>query len=164
MPAKVFFLGFIFLFLQVSLFNHLSISNFYTPFVYLISIFFLPLKTKKISVILYCFCLGFLMDIVSRTGGVHMLSCLILGYLRPLILSITFGYSYSLQGSKSEEQKLKSRLPYLSLLILTHHVILHIFDTFDFKNVFLLIKNIIVSSIISIVFCYTICSIITSRR
>ena len=73
--------------LQVLLFNHLDLTAFLVPQIFIILLITLPLHTKKIYQVLIAFGLGLLADFFVATPGIHTSACLFLVMLRMTILN-----------------------------------------------------------------------------
>ena len=73
--------------LQVLLFNHLDLTAFLVPQIFIILLITLPLHTKKIYQVLIAFGLGLLADFFVSSPGIHTSSCLFLVMLRMTILN-----------------------------------------------------------------------------
>lgn len=72
--------------LQVLVLNHLDISSYIYPQVFIILLITLPLHLKKTYQFLIGFGLGLIMDLFVYTPGIHMSACLWLIAIRMIIL------------------------------------------------------------------------------
>lgn len=72
---------------QIIVLNHLDISSYIYPQVFVVLLVILPLHLKKSYQILIAFGLGLIMDLFVYSPGIHMSACLWLIGFRMLLLS-----------------------------------------------------------------------------
>ena len=72
--------------LQVLIFNHIHISEYATPVLYVYFIFALNAAIGRKALLLWAFFLGLAVDIFSNTPGVNACACTLFAFLRPFIL------------------------------------------------------------------------------
>ncbi|PCJ67649.1 MAG: hypothetical protein COA58_00505 [Bacteroidetes bacterium] len=87
--------------LQFFLLNHLDISAYLIPQVFIILLITLPLHISKIKQVLIAFAIGLLADFFVSTPGIHASACLWLILLRMFIL-----------GRQDLKQHEANKLPY----------------------------------------------------
>jgi rod shape-determining protein MreD len=75
------------LFLQLVVFNHLAISSYLIPQVFIILLITLPLHLNKLVQVFIAFGLGLLADMFVGTPGIHASACLWLVMLRMTLLA-----------------------------------------------------------------------------
>src|SRR5690606_17607325 len=102
---------------------------------------------------LCCFLLGFSIDIFSDSGGVHAAACLVIAYLRPMMMRFVFGLSYDYYNIKIEKTHFGQRLNYLLILILTHHLIIFSLEIISFAHIILILKITLFRAILTFVKC-----------
>ncbi|OED43051.1 hypothetical protein AB832_02755 [Flavobacteriaceae bacterium (ex Bugula neritina AB1)] len=85
------------------------------------------------------------------SGGVHATACLIIAYLRPMVLRFVFGLSYEFQTVKLSNVGFGERLAYVTLLVFLHHIVLFALEIFNFSHILLIVKKTLFSSLFSIV-------------
>ena len=76
----------IFILIQVFILNKLEISGGALMMVYPLMIFLLPIETKVVVLFAIALLMGFFVDLLSNTFGLHTSSLLLFAYLRPWIL------------------------------------------------------------------------------
>jgi hypothetical protein len=141
------------IFLQITLFNYIHIHGFISSFIYIIFILSLPVKINKTRLLLLSFLLGFIVDVLSNSGGIHAFSSILIAYIRPFLLNNL------MPGGKLEEdappnlEKLGfvSFLIYAGVLTFIHHFCINLLDAYtlaDFAYTF--IKSFL-SSVLSLV-------------
>ncbi len=95
------FLRFVALILiQGLLLNELELGTLIVPYVYLLFIMRLPFETPKWLVLFLSFICGMVMDGFTNTPGLHISTCVFIGFMRPSILRFYAprdGYEFGLQ-------------------------------------------------------------------
>jgi rod shape-determining protein MreD len=130
-------LFFLYVFLQIFIFNRINLWGVITPMVYILFIFSLPFQTPKWVVILLGFLLGFCIDMFSETLGLNALATLIIAFLRPWVI-----HTISLRVDREEhllpifhDMPFFWYLRYAFLLTFIHHFIYFFVDAFTFRNI-----------------------------
>ncbi len=72
--------------LQVVVFNHVHLFGIATPMLYLIFLMQFPYNYPRTGILLWCFALGFIIDMFGNTPGVASASLTLLAALHPYIL------------------------------------------------------------------------------
>lgn len=157
----VFFFGLILL--QVVLFSKMSIGG-YVPYIYILFILRFPIRFNKSLFLLCSFLLGLILDVFYNSGGVHAAACTIMAYIRPLVLRFSFGRNYEYQTIKLTKVSLSARIAYVSILTVTHHLVLFVLETFNFEFFLFTLKNIIFSSVYTIFMCLLLVTLFKNRK
>lgn len=134
---------------QVLLFNKMGIggNEEYVPYVYILFILLYPVDTNKNLFLLFSFLLGLTLDAFSSSGGVHTVACTTIAFIRPSILKFAFGTSYEFHTIKFANTEFGARISYFSILILIHHLIMFLLETFNFSFILYSLKHTLFSSI-----------------
>lgn len=148
---------------QVLILNHINFLGYINPYVYVLFILTYPTSNNRVLFLFLSFLLGLSIDIFSDTGGIHAAASVFLAYARPPILKFSFGMLYDHQSIKFNQSEFGSFFTYISIGILTHHIILFSLEFFSFSNVVYLLKKITITSCFSIIVCL-ITNIIFSRK
>ncbi|CDF78129.1 rod shape-determining protein MreD [Formosa agariphila KMM 3901] len=149
--------------LQVIILNHINFLGFINPYIYIIFIVLYPIKNDRIVFLLLSFLLGISVDIFSDSGGIHAAACVTIAYLRPLALKWSFGTVYEHQTIKFNNVEFGSKLMYISILTVIHHLILFLLEVFNFSEILLTLQKTLFSSIFTILLCIIV-TIIFSKR
>ncbi|XLS28669.1 rod shape-determining protein MreD [Flavobacteriaceae bacterium M23B6Z8] len=137
--------------LQVLIFNHIHFLGFISPFVYVLFIILYPVRKDKQGVfLLTAFFLGLTIDIFSDSGGVNAAASVFIAYLRPVVLKFAFGNVYEFQNLKISQTALGQRLVYISILILTHHLLLFSLEIFSFADILSILKKTLLAGVFTI--------------
>lgn len=133
--------------LQVLLLNQINLFGYINPLLYIVLILFLPPDWSRWKTMLAAFFIGLTIDFFGDSGGIHATACLVIAYLRPVILSFAYGLSYDNQTLKFFHTPLKERLIYVSVMVLLHHLVLFSLIFFNLSHWTLILKNLIFSGI-----------------
>jgi len=79
--------------LQVVVLNEVLFSTYINPFLYVILIISLPLKTPKWFLLIYAFLLGFSIDLFSGSLGFHSTATILIAFIKPFISKITIPHN-----------------------------------------------------------------------
>lgn len=137
------------LLLQLLVFNYITIDFFegVVFYPYIIFVLMLPISTNRLVMLLISFIFGFLLDIFANTGGAHATACLVLAYVRPVILVSSFGISYENQTLKFNEVDFKELLIYVLVSTLIHHLALHSLEVFNTGHILFILKQSLLSTL-----------------
>ncbi|MBZ9652216.1 rod shape-determining protein MreD [Psychroflexus montanilacus] len=135
---------------QVLILNHFDVFGYVNPYIYPLLIILLPFNINSIQKLVLAFILGICLDFFEDSGGIHAAATLVIAYLRPLFLRNAFGLSYDYQTLKFYDAPFRSRLVYVSLMVLVHHTVLFTLEIFSLNHLLYLAEKIIYSSIFSI--------------
>ncbi len=148
---------FIFLFLlQVFVLNNILFSGFINPYLYIIFVFYFPLKENKFPILFFSFLLGFIVDVFSDTGGIHALAITTIAYYRTFFVKLFFkkdvnDYSFF----KLKEEPFGKIFNYTVTLTVIHHFIYFSFANFSFYNFADVLLNTLYSSIFTLLLFFT---------
>lgn len=136
---------------QVLVLNHINFLGDLNPYIYIIFILLAPININKSLFLLVSFILGLTIDMFGDSGGVHAAACLIIAFFRPVALRTVFGLSYEFQTVKLSNIGFGEKLAYVTLMVLTHHIILFSLEFFNFSHILLIAKKTLFSSLFTIV-------------
>lgn len=139
---------------QQFVFNNIELNTYMNPYVYILFILILPFNINRSMLLLLSFLLGLTVDLLSGTLGLHSAACVLIGYLRPYILSI-------FTSREDFEQELSPTIStyglswfvrYSALLIVIHHVVLFMLEAFTFTGFLTTILRALLSSVLTLFF------------
>jgi len=96
--------------------------------------------------------LGLCVDLFNDTGGVHAAATLIISFLRPFILRLSFGLSYDYNTLKISKADFKSQFLYFTIMVGIHHVCLFSFEYFSLDSFITILKNTLFSLVLTEIF------------
>jgi len=137
--------------LQVLVLNQILFYAYINPFLYVILIITLPLKTPKWFLLIYAFFLGFLIDLFSSSLGFHSTATILIAFLKPFISKITIPHNILGDTDKITLKKIgnKAYITFSILLILAHNSCLFIIEHLNFNMA--IAGKILASSIITLI-------------
>ena len=136
--------------LQVLLLNDINFLGYINPYLYILFIILLPAGINQTRLLFFSFLLGITVDMFEDSGGMHACACLLMAYVRPLILRFSFGLSYDYQTLKFSKTPFGSRLTYITLMVLVHHLTLFSLEIFNASHILSILKNTLFSGVFSI--------------
>lgn len=137
--------------LQVLVLNEVLFSAYINPFLYVMLIISLPLKTPKWFLLIYAFLLGFSVDIFSGSLGFHSTATILTAFIKPIISKITIPHNILGDTDEITLQKVgyKSYITFSIFLILIHNSCLFITEHLSFN--FALFGKILASSVATLI-------------
>lgn len=136
--------------LQIFLFNRIDIAGKYTPVIYIIFVLFYPFYRNLYIFLSASFILGLSIDAFLGTWGVNAFATTLIAYFRTIIFKTSTEVSsdvfsfHNLQWSQF--------LFYIFSSIFVHQLLVQSIEFFKFDRFFEVILNILVTSVISIIF------------
>lgn len=137
--------------LQVLVLNEVLFSAYINPFLYVMLIISLPLKTPKWFLLIYAFLLGFSIDLFSGSLGFHSTATILIAFIKPIISKITIPHNILGDTDEITLQKVgyKSYITFSIFLILIHNSCLFITEHLSFN--FALFGKILASSVATLI-------------
>jgi len=137
--------------LQVLVLNQILFYAYINPFLYVILIITLPLKTPKWFLLIYAFFLGFIIDLFSSSLGFHSTATILIAFLKPFISKITIPHNILGDTDKITLKKIgnKAYITFSILLILIHNSCLFIIEHLNFNIA--IAGKILASSIVTLI-------------
>ncbi len=167
MQSNVYFiLSFRFIILvlvQVLLLNNINFLGYINPYLYILFILTFPFNGNKSLLIVLSFLLGLTIDLFGDSGGVHAAACVVIAYLRPVILKFSFGVSYEYNSIKINNVEFVQRLIYVGIMVLLHHIVLFSMEIFNTNHIILVLKSTLISGIFSIILIMSSISIFSKK-
>ena len=114
--------------LQIGVLNEVLFYAYINPFLYVILIISLPLKTPKWFLLIYAFLLGFSIDLFSGSLGFHSTATILIAFIKPFISKITIPYNILGETDEITLKKVgnKAFITFSLFLILIHNSCLFI--------------------------------------
>ncbi len=137
--------------IQVLLINNLYLYGVCNPCIYVLCLLALPVTLPRWVELLIGFATGLLFDMFSNSLGVHTAACVAVAYVRPLLIKRLIADNERLIGTPSSALfGMATYVRYIALLVCLHHTILFVLEAFSLHNWWLILLQIVCSSIISI--------------
>ena len=139
------------LLLQVLLLNNINFLGYINPYLYVMFLILYPFNANQTLFLFLAFLLGLGVDIFEDSGGINAAACLVVAYIRPVLLRFSFGVSYDYQTIRFSNTQLGSRISYVALLVFIHHFVLFLLEFFNFAHFLLLLKKTFFSGLFTII-------------
>lgn len=139
------------LFLQVVVLSNLNASKYVFPFVYVLFLFVLPKSIPRWMLLLVGFILGSVVDLYLHSYGTHAFSCTVVAFVRPFLLATVAPKDFSSDEGAITVYDIgfQKYLLYTGVLLLIHHVFVFLIDELRVGDVFTFIKQVFVSTLVS---------------
>lgn len=141
------------LFMQVLLLDNLHWLGLVHPFVYIWAILLLPIELPRWLQMVIGAAIGMVMDLFTHASGMHMAGCVMIAYLRPLLVA---GYVQDIERMKGSITVnaigMSNYLRLLAMLVVVHHTMIFMLDAFTFRHFGLTLLQILLSGILSFTF------------
>ena len=148
---------------QILVLSHINFLGYINPLIYILFIILFPVKNNRVAFLLLSFLLGITIDMFLDSGGMHAAACVTIAFIRPVVLKFCFGAVYEHQTIKFEQVEFGSKLTYIAILTGIHHLILFLFEFFDFSKILFVFQKTLFSGIFTIILCVLV-TIIFSRK
>lgn len=138
------------LFLQVLLLDNLHWLGLVHPFIYIWAIILLPIELPRWLQMLIGAAIGMVMDLFTHAPGIHMAGCVMMAYLRPLLVSGVVQDIDRMKGAvTSDIIGMGNWLRIVAILVAVHHAIVFMLEAFTFAHFGYTLLQIILSGIFS---------------
>lgn len=140
------------IFLQVIILNNINFLGYINPMIYILFIFFYPVKKLDSNFLLLSFLLGLSIDFFSNSGGVNAAATLFIAYVRLPVIKGVLGKT-DLDFSTFSFRKLKfiKSLSIISILIVLHHFIVFQLEYFRFDGFFTILTKTLLTSLFTLI-------------
>ena len=152
------------LLLQVLLLNNINFLGYINPYLYVLFLILYPFNGNQTLFLLLSFLLGLGVDIFEDSGGINAAACLVIAYMRPVLLRFSFGVSYDYQTIKFSNTQPGSRISYVAIMVFVHHFILFLLEFFNFAHFLLLLKKTFFSGLFTIILVFLTLALFNGRR
>ncbi|WOD44317.1 rod shape-determining protein MreD [Hwangdonia lutea] len=149
--------------IQVLICSHINFLGYINPYIYVLFIILFPVKNNRSLFIFLSFLLGLTVDLFLDSGGINAAASVFIAYARPVALKFSFGMLYEHQNLKFNTVDFGSKLVYMTIMVVAHHLILFSLEIFSISKIILILQKTLFSSIFTIILCVLI-TIIFSRK
>ena len=149
---KIVFRFIILIAVQVLILNHVEISGYINPFLYVLFILMLPVRIPRIFLLITAFATGLCVDLFTNTAGMHAAACVLMAYLRPGWLKIIAPRDgYDAEAVPSVKRfGFQWFIIYSIVMVLIHHVFLFYIEVFRLSEFFSTLIRALLSSLITL--------------
>ncbi|WP_036195643.1 hypothetical protein [Maribacter antarcticus] len=149
---------------QVLIFNRLNLFGYINPFIYVLFIYWYPVKKNRTTFLIVSFLLGFFIDVFSDTLAINAAATATIAYFRPVIMRFVFGVNYEFQSFKLNSITKAQQFTFLALLIVIHHVTYFTLEIFSFANSLLILQKTLMTGLASLVLCLLFISLFSTKK
>ena len=144
----------LFILFQVFILNEVPpLHQFIVPYLYFLFILWLPFSINRFWLLVISFVFGLTLDYFTGTPGLHAAPCVLIAYLRPLLLSLLIPQETTEQSFVEPGPKSMGWAPYglyIGLLTFTHHFYLVLIEWLQFGNFVYFIGKVLGTTAISL--------------
>ncbi|WP_350289995.1 rod shape-determining protein MreD [uncultured Croceitalea sp.] len=144
---------------QVLIFNHLNFMGIINPMIYILFVYWYPLRENTAIFLLVSFLLGFSIDLFSDTMAIHSAAILTIAFARPVLMRFCFGANFEFQGFTFKNTTQVQRMTFLGLLIGFHHLIFFSLELLSFSHLLLILKKVLFTGIATFLICLLLSSL-----
>tara|TARA_R110002051_G_scaffold4043_6_gene21434 strand:+ start:1946 stop:2455 length:510 start_codon:yes stop_codon:yes gene_type:complete len=149
---------------QVLVFNNLNFFGYINPMVYILFLYWYPIKQNRTTFIILCFFLGLFVDIFSDTLAINAAASVTIAYLRPTIMRFVFGVNFEFQSFKLNNSTKAQQFTFLALLIIIHHLVYFTLEIFNFSNSLLILQKTFTVGITTLILCILFSTLFSSKK
>ncbi len=135
--------------IQVLVLNRIHFSGFINPYLYVLFLLYLPVGINRMLLMLLGFFAGMTVDIFSNTPGMHAGACVLIAFMRPVLLKAFLLKDNSNPDScpSIHEYDIAMYIKYAVSMIVIHHSFLFLIEQFDFFYFWPTLVRILLSSV-----------------
>lgn len=136
---------------QIFVFDLIHITGFGKLMVYPLMLMIIPLHVPRVFVMVIGFVIGYLLDFLLGTGGLHAAAMTFMGFSRGFVLDLlepASGYEKS-ESVAVHEMGLRWFLLYVFLLIFIHQTFFYFIERFSFYNFIYTLRRIVTGTLLS---------------
>lgn len=149
---------------QTLVFNRLNFFGFINPLVYILFIYWYPIKENRTTFLITSFLLGFCVDIFSDTLAINAAATVTIAYFRPVLMRFVFGVNYEFQSFKLNSSTKAQQFTFLALLIVIHHITYFTLEIFSFTNSLLILQKTLTIGLATLILCLLFIPLFSSRK
>lgn len=136
---------------QVLVLNNIQFLGYINPYVYILFILALPVRTPRWFALLLAFGLGLTIDMFSNTGGMHAFATVMVAFLRNGVIKLFTSIEEGNNPTPSFHTfGVSAYVKYAFLLVFVHHTTLFLMESMSFAHFWLMMAKIILSSLVTI--------------
>ncbi|MFO8088036.1 MAG: rod shape-determining protein MreD [Bacteroidales bacterium] len=140
--------------LQGLVLNHMNISGYLNPLLYIMFILLLPFDFSRPWSLVLAFLLGYSVDLFSGTPGMHAAATVFVAFLRPFFLNTIGKREDDEIDAEPTIQNLGFRkvLSFNTIMVIIHHLMFFYIEAFRLSEFFATLWRAVLSSIFTIIF------------
>lgn len=132
--------------------------------VYILFLYWFPIKENRTVFILISFFLGLCVDIFSDSLALNAAATVTIAYLRPTLMRFVFGVNYEFQSFKLNNSTKAQQITFLALFIVIHHFTYFLLEIFSLGNILLILQKTLVVGLSSLLLCLLFTSLFSTKK
>jgi rod shape-determining protein MreD len=138
--------------IQVLLLNHIQISGYVNPYLYILFILTLPFNIPNYLLLVLGFALGLNIDIFSNTLGMHAAATTFMAFTRPFVINLISSRDVLElnQFPRISELGFSWFFRYTVILVMAHHIFLFYIEMFSLSGFFHTLLRCLLSAALTI--------------
>ncbi|EAR17014.1 MULTISPECIES: hypothetical protein [Robiginitalea] len=149
---------------QVLVFNRMNLFGYVNPMVYVLFLYWYPVRENRTTLVLAAFLLGFAVDLFSDTMALHTIAALTTAFLRYPLMRFVFGVNMEFQNFRLSNSTRVQQFTFLALLVVVHHLVFFAFEIFSLSNLLLILKRVVLTGLSTFVFSVLLATLFAIRR
>ncbi|MCB9201967.1 MAG: rod shape-determining protein MreD [Flavobacteriales bacterium] len=144
--------------LQVLVFNQLSFYEGCYPMIYMLWVYYYPIKSSKNLFLFLGFVLGLIMDLFADTGGVHAFATVFVVFIRNSIIRKIHSNQFDFSESETTQDSFSFLESFLIIFILVsvHVSLIFFMDNFKLGNIVHQLSQVLYTVLFSVVSIYVV--------
>lgn len=153
------------LLLQVFLFNHINLGGIVNPFIYVYFILLFSFEIPGWLFLISSFLLGLSIDFFSSTYGLHAAASGVMAFSRSFVFQwVRQERDLDATGNPIKELSMLRFVIYAFLLVMLHHIVFFLLESFKLSMLYQSLKNAFLSGIFSTVLVIILFLLIDRKR
>ena len=149
---------------QVLIFNKLNFFGYINPLIYILFLYWYPIKQNRTTFIIVSFLLGLCIDVFSDTLAINAAATVTIAYLRPTFMRFVFGVNYEFQSFKLNNSTKAQQFTFLALLIIIHHLVYFTLEIFSLSNSLLILQKTVTVGIATLILTLLLSTLFSSKK
>ena len=133
--------------IQIFVLNNIQMGAYLHIQIYILALFLLPYKLKGVPLLIAGFLIGFTMDLLTNTIGIHAAATTALAYIRPRLLGLTMNHEEMENSNRSFD--INGFFKYTGISTLLFNMIYFQLEAFSFAHPGTTLLRILCSSVVS---------------
>ncbi len=148
---------------QIFIFDHLAVSVYVAPLVYLLFLVLLPVETSRILLLGAGVLLGLVMDVAMGTNGLNSIATIFIAFFRAPIINLIAGRKQVAERGVPSEILFGNGdyIIYLVVMVALHHAIFFAFEALSASYLLYTVMRYICSSVVSFIYIWLIARLFT---
>lgn len=146
--------------IQVYVLDNIQFLGYISPMIYVLFVLSFPVRFHRGILLILAFVMGLTIDMFNNTMGLHAFATVLMAFLRTPVIRMFVSLDEGANPTPSFRTiGVSSYIKYVIALVLVHHTVLFLMESFSFLNLSLLIPKIITSSAVTILLIFGIQSL-----